>query len=138
MKKIIASLLLVSAVISKANAQMPIAIPQDKIQMSKEDKEKMKLKQEEDLAAAFKQADLTSDQEKQVREVMELSKQKNSLIKKDDTLKDAEKEAKLKAANDEKNAKIKEIMGADKYSIYNAAKKKQKEEAAAAASVKSN
>ncbi len=139
MKKIIAFVFAASVFALFGNAQIAPA-PADvaKPQISKEDKEKIKLKQEADLAAAFAAAGITAEQEKLVREVMESSKAKTSLIKKDDTLKEEDKKAKLKEANDEKNEKMKEIMGADKYRLYNAAKAKQKEEAAAAAATKTN
>ncbi|MES2777911.1 MAG: hypothetical protein V4722_27270 [Bacteroidota bacterium] len=130
MKKIIVVAFAAGTFVFAANAQDPVATP-EKAPMSKEDKEKMKLKQEQELSAIFKEVGLTEDQEKQVRAVMEESKQKNNTIKKDDALKEEDKTAKLKAANDEKNAKMKEIMGAEKYSLYNAIKKKQKEQAGA-------
>jgi len=131
MKKIITIAFASGLFTLAANAQNVPAPAKEQAPMSKEDKEKMKVKQEAELVAAFKEAGLTDEQQKQVREAMEASKQKNNLIKKDDALKAEEKEAKLKASNDEKNEQLKTIMGADKYKLFNAARKKQKEQDAA-------
>ncbi len=93
---------------------------------TKEEKQKMKEKQEADYAAAFKTAGLTDEQIKQVKAAMQEASEKGKEIKKDASLSDDEKKSKLKEISDAKNAKLKEIMG-DKYKAYAAERKKQKE-----------
>ncbi|MEO7310774.1 MAG: hypothetical protein ABIX01_10260 [Chitinophagaceae bacterium] len=129
MKKLVTVAFASVVFVLAGNAQPPVTT--EKAPMSKEEKMKMKMKQEEELNAAFKEAGLTADQEKQVRAALDDAKQKSSAVKKDDTVKDEEKAAKIKEINDQKNAKLKELMGDDKYRLFNAAKKKQKEAAMA-------
>lgn len=97
---------------------------------TKEEKQKMKEKQEADLAAAFKEIGLTEEQVQQVKAVMDAVSQKNKELRMDATLSDEDKQAKIKVNNEEKNQKIKSIMGDEKYKQFNAIKKKQKEAAA--------
>jgi Spy/CpxP family protein refolding chaperone len=95
---------------------------------TKEEKQKMKEKQEADLAAAFKEIGLTDEQVQQVKAVMDATNQKNKELRMDATLSDDDKKAKMKVNNDEKNEKIKSIMGEEKYKQFNAIKKRQKAE----------
>ncbi len=103
---------------------------ESKVPATKEEKQKMKEKQEADLAAAFKEIGLTDEQVQQVKSVMDATNQKNKELRMDATLSDDDKKAKMKVNNEEKNEKIKSIMGDDKYKQFNAIKKKQKEAAA--------
>jgi DNA-directed RNA polymerase alpha subunit len=93
---------------------------------TKEEKQKMKQKQDEDLAAAFKEAGLSDEQINKVKAVMDEANAKSKEVKNDATLSDDERKTKLDAIREDKNAKIKEIMGEEKYKAFNAAKKKQK------------
>lgn len=93
---------------------------------SKEEMQKMKEKQEADLAAAFKELGLTEEQVQQVKAVMQESNEKNRAIRQDATLSDDDKKAKIKTNNDEKNDKIKAIMGEEKFKQFNEIKKRQK------------
>lgn len=97
-------------------------------QMSKEEKAKLKERQDKDMMTAFTEAGLSEDQIKQVKQVMEEARVKSNAVKKDNNLSEEEKESKLKEISTEKNAKIKEIMGKDAYKKYNDAKKRLKEE----------
>ena len=132
MKRIFIALAIAGAFTTAANAQQAAtAAPtqEAKPQMSKEEKAKMKQKQEDDMMAAFKEAGLTDEQVKQIKEANEMASNKSKEVKKDATLADDAKKIKLKEISDEKNNKLKEIMGKDKYKIYTEARKKQKEAA---------
>ncbi len=123
MKKMIAAIVGVAFMTIASHAQVaPPAKP-----MSKEDKMKMKEKADEDLNAAIKEAGLTDEQTKQVKDVIADASKKGNEIKKDAVLTDEDKKTKLKAISEEKNNKLKEIMGKEKYKLYNEARKKQKE-----------
>ena len=94
---------------------------------SKEDRQKkMREKQEADLAAAFKELGLTEEQVQQVKAVMQETNEKNKTLRGDTALSDDDRKAKMKANNDEKNEKIKAIMGEEKYKQFNEIRKKQK------------
>lgn len=132
MKRIFIALAIAGAFTTAANAQQAAtAAPtqEAKPQMSKEEKAKMKQKQEDDMMAAFKEAGLTDEQVKQIKEANEMASNKSKEVKKDATLADDAKKLKWKEISDEKNNKLKEIMGKDKYKIYTEARKKQKEAA---------
>jgi hypothetical protein len=102
-----------------------------KAPMTKEEKQKLKEKQDADLAAAFKEIGLSDDQVKQVKTVMDEASEKNKAVRGDNSLTDDQKKEKMKANNDEKNEKIKAIMGEEKYRQFNAIKKKQRDAAQA-------
>ena len=128
MKKVFVTLMLLAGLYFAANAQQP-----EKPQLSKEEKAKLKQKQEDELNAAFKEVGLTEEQIKQYKEVTAEANKKSNAVKADATLTDEQKEVKRKEINSEKNDKLKEIMGADKYKQFNAIRKKQKEAAAVVA-----
>ncbi len=96
--------------------------------MTKEEKAAAKAKKEQELTEALEGAGLTKDQQKQVRDVLEDAAEKGKEIKNDPKLSEEEKAAKKEAINSAKNDKLKEIMGADKYKIWNQIRKKQKEQ----------
>jgi hypothetical protein len=130
MKKIIAVLMFTGLFSTVTNAQTPVpASKEAKPEMSKEEKAKQKMKQDEEMAAAFKEVGLSEDQIKQVKEVNTEASKKSSEIKKDDSLSDEAKKEKNKEVNSEKAKKLKEIMGEDKYKQFNDIRKKQKEAA---------
>ena len=116
-----------------ATAQMPTTDPaqpplsKEAKEKMKEDKAKAKAKQEEDLTASLKEIGLTADQDKQVRDALTEATQKNNELKTNTGLDDAAKEAEKQKISQDKNAKIKAIMGKDKYSQWNQIRKKQKE-----------
>lgn len=104
-------------------------LPPNAKEYTKEEKAAMKAKKEEDLAASFKQANLTDDQIKQAREVLKEAESKSNELKKNPALSDEEKASKKEEINTAKNNRLKEIMG-DKFKEWQAIRKKQKEEAA--------
>ncbi len=128
MKKIILTAFAFVACTIAVNAQTTDAA---KPAMSKEEKAKAKAKQEEDLTATLKELALSDDQSKTVRDILaDATKKSNELKAK--SLTDAEKDAEKQKINEEKNGKLKELMGKEKYSQWNAIRKRQKEAAAAA------
>lgn len=130
MKKIIAVLLFTGLFATVTNAQTTApASATAKPEMSKEEKAKQKIKQEEEMAAALKEVGLSEDQIQQVKEVNTEAGKKSSEIKKDDSLSDEAKKEKNKEVNAEKTKKLKEIMGSEKFKQFNDIRKKQKEAA---------
>ncbi len=116
------------------DAPVKPATPPAKVEMSKEEKAGYKAKQEADLQEAFKGAGLSEEQIKGAKEIMAEASKKSNELKANDKLSDMEREAAKKLINDEKNGKLKALMGEDKYKMYSEIRKKQKE----AASVKPN
>jgi Spy/CpxP family protein refolding chaperone len=127
MKKL---LLIASAMFVFAFAHAQDAPKAEQKQPTKEEKQKMKEKQEAEIAAAFKEIGLTDEQIQQVKTVMDETSKKNGELRKNETLTDDQKKEQMKANNDEKNQKIKDIMGEEKYRQYNQIRKKQKEQSA--------
>jgi Spy/CpxP family protein refolding chaperone len=129
MKKLFTVVCAMFVFVAVSSAQTTEAKATETKAPTKEEKQKMKEKQEADLAAAFKEIGLTDEQVQQVKAVMDATNQKNKELRMDATLSDDDKKAKMKVNNDEKNEKIKSIMGDEKYKQFNAIKKKQKEAA---------
>ena len=96
-----------------------------KVELSKEKKAELKKMKEEHLTASFTEAGLSEDQIKQAREALDAANDKSKELKANNSIGEAEKEVMKKAINDEKNAKLKEIMG-EKYKPWNEIRKKQK------------
>ena len=109
------------------NAQSKMDTTKQKAPMSKEEKAKMKAQNEKDLTEAISQLGLNADQEKQVRDVLEDANNKSRELKKNSALSEEAKEAAKKTINDEKNGKLKDILGKDKYKQFTEIRKKQKE-----------
>lgn len=96
-----------------------------KAELSKEKKAELKKMKEEHLTASFTEAGLSEDQVKQSRAVLEAATEKSNELKKNTALSDESKEVMKKAINDDKNSKLKEIMG-EKYKPWSEIRKKQK------------
>src|SRR5882757_6783620 len=123
MKKLFLTAIAISAFFIVTNAQTtPDAKP------SKEDKAMMKARMEDQMNDAIRQLGLTDDQGNQVKDVMKDAGIRSNELKKDTTLNDDAKAAKKEEINSEKNDKLKQIMGADKFKQWNAIRKKQKEQ----------
>ena len=97
-----------------------------KIELTKEEKAALKAKNEADVMQAYKDAGLSEAQISACKEVVAASNQKSNDLKKQTTLTDEEKASAKKIISDEKNAKMKEIMGEEGYRKYNATTKSQK------------
>lgn len=129
-------LLIASALFLFATATTTYAQETAKVELSKEKKAEMKKMKEAHLTASFTEAGLTDEQAKQAREAIETAAEKSKALKADNAITAEEKETKKNAINEEKNSKLKEIMG-DKYKTWNMIRKSQKakeEEFAAKAS----
>ena len=94
--------------------------------VSKEEKARQKAQQEQDLADAFKAAGLSDAQITSAREALDAASKANRELKANTSLSDEQKEEAKKKISDEKNARLKEIMGAEAYRKFNAARKEQK------------
>lgn len=128
MKKLLFTTLFALGIASFSFAQTGDTKP-----MTKEEKAAAKAKTEKDLADSFKEAGFSKEEQNKVRAILEDASEKGKELKNDTTLSDEEKAAKKEAINQEKNAKIKEVIGADKYKLWKSIQKKQKEAAGAPA-----
>ena len=102
--------------------------------VSKNDKEAKALakeKQSKQLEDALKQAGITEAEALKFKATTQTYNAKSNEIRKNAALSEEEKATKLKANNDEKSAKLKEIVGEEKYKAYNKVRKAQKEAAEA-------
>lgn len=126
MKKFFITLCSVVVLAVAANAQTTEVSKADKA-AEKEAKAKAKEKQNQDIDDAIKSIGVSSDVAKSFKETMQVYATKSSEIKKNTSLSEEEKEKQLKANQDEKNAKLKEIIGEDKYKEFNKIRKAQKE-----------
>jgi Spy/CpxP family protein refolding chaperone len=99
-------------------------------ELTKEEKAALKAKSEADVMQAYKEAGLTDAQIASCKEVIDASNKKSNELKKQTTLTDDEKVAAKKIITDEKNAKMKEIMGTAAYKKYSDVRKAQKANAA--------
>lgn len=125
MKKILFSAFAMMALTLTVQAQT--AGNDAKTPLSKEEKAKQKAQKEQDLTDALTTLGLTDEQKKQVREVLDASGKKSSALKANQSLSDEAKAEEKKKITDEKNDKLKEIMGKEKYSQWNALRKQQSE-----------
>ncbi len=126
MKKLVFTTIAIACFSAMTFAQAPATAP-SKAEMTKEEKKAMKAKQESDLQEALKGAELTAEQAQSATEIIAAAGKKSKELKDNDKLTAEEKETAKKTINEEKNAKLKELMGADKYKAYTSIRKKQKE-----------
>ena len=106
---------------------VPTSKPVPAAALTKEEKAMLKAKQDADFNAALKEAELTDEQIAAVKEaVADANKKSKDLT--NAGLSESDFTTAKKLISDQKNAKLKEIMGEDKYRKYNAARKRQKEE----------
>ncbi|MDB5253158.1 MAG: hypothetical protein JWP27_2327 [Flaviaesturariibacter sp.] len=121
-----------AAFATTANAQQAASASTEtaKPALTKEEKAKIKAQQEQDLAEALKKAGLSDTQQQAVREALDAANKLNNELKANTALTDEQKAEEKKKISDNKNAKLKEIMGEDAYRQYNAIRKEQKAKAA--------
>ena len=131
MKKIIFTALSIVVFSAVSNAQTAaVAAPaEQKAEMSKDEKKAKKLKSEAETKEAYTAAGLTEEQMAKCNEIASEAGKKSSAVKADGQKSEEEKKAATKAITDDKNAKLKDVMGADKYKLYSDTRKKQKEAA---------
>lgn len=101
-----------------------------KKELTKEEKAALKAKNDAEVMQAYKEAGLTDAQIASCKEVIDAANQKSNELKKNTALTDEQKSAQKKLITDEKNAKMKEIMGVAAYKKYSDVRKAQKANAA--------
>ena len=112
------------------NNNIPDAV-EEKVEEVKEvvKKTAAKAKKEADLMEAFKTAGLTDDEQQKFREIAEESSAFGKALKADATLSEEEKAAKSKEYGKAKAARLKELLGAEKYKALKDVQNAQKEAA---------
>lgn len=110
----------------QAQEKEVVKAPQEKT-MSKEDKAAAKAKKESDLLEAFKTAGVTDEEQQKVRAIMEESSAFGKALKADSSLSEEEKTVKSKEYGKAKDARLKELLGAEKYKAFKDVQKTQKE-----------
>ncbi len=128
MKKIVLSVVSIACFTAYSFAQTTaVAAPLAKPEMTKEEKMAMKAKNEKETSEALTGAGLSAEQIKAANDIMADASHKNKELKANDKLSAEEKGTAKKAINEDKNSKLKALMGDDKYKVYNGIRKKQKE-----------
>jgi hypothetical protein len=130
MKYLLTTIMAIGFAFTGVQAQEAIKAPQEKT-LSKEEKAAAKAKKEADLMEAFKTAGLTDDEQQKYRAIMEESSAFGKALKADATLSDEEKAAKSKEYGKAKDARLKELLGLEKYRAFKEVQKAQKEAAKA-------
>ncbi len=132
MKYLLTTIIAIGFAFTGVQAQEKEAVkaPQEKT-MSKEDKAAAKAKKESDLLEAFKTAGVTDEEQQKVRSIMDESSAFGKALKADASLSDEEKTAKSKEYGKAKDARLKELLGAEKYKAFKDVQKAQKEAAKA-------
>ena len=132
MKHLLTTIIAVGFAFTGIQAQEKEAVkaPQEKT-MSKEDKAAAKAKKESDLLEAFKTAGVTDEEQQKVRAIMEESSAFGKALKADASLSEEEKTVKSKEYGKAKDARLKELLGAEKYKAFKDVQKTQKEAAKA-------
>ncbi len=137
MKKISTLLTLLVLFATTITAQTT-ATDAPKKEFTKEEKAAMKAKKEADEAAMYKELLLTDDQIAKVKEINTEASKKSNALKADTKMTDIEKDAAKKVINDEKNAKLKVLLGDEKFKQMGTIKKRQKAAGDAAAAKPAN
>ena len=132
MKHLLTTIIAVGFAFTGIQAQEKEAVkaPQEKT-VSKEDKAAAKAKKESDLLEAFKTAGVTDEEQQKVRTIMDESSAFGKALKADASLSEEEKTAKSKEYGKAKDARLKELLGAEKYKAFKDVQKAQKEAAKA-------
>ncbi len=134
MKKILFTVASVFIIAVSVNAQTDVAKTNKSTE--KQAKQQMKQKQDEEIEKALKDAGIAEDKATQFKETMKLYGTKSSEVRKDASLTEDQQKEKLKALNKEKNARLSDIAGADKYKEFNKIRKQQKQAESTASAVK--
>ena len=125
MKYLLTTIMAIGFAFTGVQAQEAHKAPQEKT-LSKEEKAAAKAKKEADLMEAFKTASLTEVEQQKYRVIMEESSAFGKSLKADATLSDEEKAAKSKEYGKAKDAKLKELLGIEKYKAFKEVQKAQK------------
>ena len=130
MKYLLTTIMAICFAFTGVQAQETNKAPQEKT-LSKEEKAAAKAKKESDLMEAFKTAGLTEDEQQIYRTIMEESSAFGKALKADTTLSEEEKAVKSKEYGKAKAARLKEILGTEKYKALKEVQNAQKEAAKA-------
>jgi hypothetical protein len=95
---------------------------------TKEQMEQRRIKNEANLVASFKELELTDDQILKVREILKEAQAKGGEVRRDESLDREAKRAKNKEIDDARDAKLKELLGEEKFTKWQAIRKRQMEE----------
>ena len=125
MKYLLTTIMAIGFAFTGVQAQEANKAPQEKT-LSKEEKAAAKAKKEADLMEAFKTASLTEGEQQKYRVNMEESSAFGKSLKADATLSDEEKAAKSKEYGKAKDAKLKELLGIEKYKAFKEVQEAQK------------
>ena len=125
MKYLLTTIMAIGFAFTGVQAQEANKAPQEKT-LSKEEKAAAKAKKEADLMEAFKTASLTEVEQQKYRVIMEESSAFGKSLKVDATLSDEEKAAKSKEYGKAKDAKLKELLGIEKYKAFKEVQEAQK------------
>jgi hypothetical protein len=121
MKKIIIACCFAAFSVTAFAQTTPAATP-----VSKEEKDRQKAQQEQDLTEAFKTVGLSEAQVTQVREALDLAGKASKELRANTALSEDQKVEAKKKINDDKNTRLKEIMGAGSYKKWNEVRRAQK------------
>ena len=125
MKKIIVTLMSVCMIAFAVTAQTADETKASKV-AEKEARAKQKALQAENIEKSLKEVGATEKEIATYREVVQEASVKGSVIKKNETLPAEDKALQLKAISDEKNTKLKDLLGADRFKAFNKLRKEQK------------
>lgn len=125
MKKLLFAIICMCVFTVALQAQTPENVKAEKM-LTKQEKELLKQKQNEEMESALKQSGASETQIASFKEIMKTYGAKSNEVRKDAALTEEAKQEKLKAIQEEKNTKLAEIIGADKYKAYNKIRKDQK------------
>ena len=125
MKKIFVILLSICFITFAATAQTPDEIKASKA-AEKEARATQKALQAENIKKSLKEVGATEKEIASYQEVVQEASVKGSVIKKNETLPAEDKALQLKAISDEKNTKLKDLLGADRFKAFNKLRKEQK------------
>ncbi len=130
MKKILVTILAISAIGFAANAQQPTTpaappqgAPAARPKMSKEQREEMKKQREEELAKAMTAAGLTDAQKADTKAAIDSLDMKKKEMRKEGTFSEDQK----KMMEKEHKEKLIKVMGEEKYKKFREAQKAAKE-----------
>ena len=125
MKKIFVTLLSICLITFAATAQTPDEIKASKA-AEKEARTKQKALQAENIGKSLKEVGATEKEIATYQEVIQEASVKGSVIKKNEALPAEDKALQLKAISDEKNTKLKDLLGVDRFKAFNKLRKEQK------------
>ena len=133
MKHLLSTIIVLGLTCTAAVAQeKPAAKVVTEVSATLQSKESVKEKKEAELAAAFKAAGVTAEEEQKVRAILAESTAFYKTLKADASLDEEAIKARSKEYSTIRNANLKAALGDDKYKVFKQVQKEQKEAAEAA------